>query len=187
MYFYLKGTIALHQKDSIVVECNGVGYQVFVSHPEDYELGTQMIVYTAFYIREEEQFLVGFKTFEEKELFNRLVSVKGVGAKIAIAILGGTTPQALIEAIDASNVLFLKKLPNVGPKTASQIILDLRGKLTYSNKSLSGDKNLDEAIDGLKSFGFKSAEIEVAVSKIPERGLSTEEYIRRALPLLRTK
>lgn len=187
MYFYLNGTIALHQKDSIVVDCHGVGYQVYVSHPEDYELGSTTMVYTAFYIREEEQFLVGFKTFEEKELFNRLVSVKGVGAKIAISILGGTTPTALVEAIDASNVMFLKKLPGVGPKTASQIILDLRGKLTYSTKSLSGDKNLDEAIEGLKSFGFKTAEIEVAVSKIAERGLTTEEYIRQALPLLRRK
>ena len=72
MYFYLEGIITLHQKDSIVVDCHGVGYQVFVSHPEDYELGSVQKVYTAFYIREDEQFLVGFKTFEEKQLFNKL-------------------------------------------------------------------------------------------------------------------
>ena len=65
MYFYLRGTIVLHQKGSIVIECNGVGYEVFVSHPEDYEIGEYMLVYTSFYVREDEQFLVGFKSFEE--------------------------------------------------------------------------------------------------------------------------
>lgn len=185
MYFYLEGIITLHQKDSIVVDCHGVGYQVFVSHPEDYELGRIEKVYTAFYVREDEQFLVGFKTFEEKLLFNKLVSVKGVGPKTAISALGGTTPDALIDAIDRSDMLFLKRLPSIGPKAANQIILDLRGKLAYSNKSNTGDKNMDEAMEGLKSFGFKDGEIAQAFSKIAERDLTTEEYIRKALNLLR--
>lgn len=187
MYFYLKGFIALQQKDSIVVECNGVGYEVTVPHPDAFELGTEQTVYTAFYVREDEQYLVGFKTFEEKTIFNKLIQVKGVGPKTAIACLGGTTPNKLVEAIDASDLLFLKKLPGIGPKAASQIILDLRGKITYSVKSLSGDKNLDEAIEGLKSLGFKLGEINNAFTKITERNLSTEEYIRLALPLLRRK
>lgn len=184
MYFYLEGIITLHQKDSIVVDCHGVGYQVYVSHPEDYELGAVAKVYTAFYVREDEQFLVGFKTFEEKLLFNRLISVKGVGPKTAIAALGGTTPDALIDAIDRNDLLFLKRLPSIGPKAASQIILDLRGKLAYSTRG-SGDRNMDEAIEGLKSFGFKQAEIDRAFGRIAETGLTTEEYIRRALNLLR--
>ena len=185
MYFYLEGIITLHQKDSIVVDCHGVGYQVFVSHPEDYELGSVQKVYTAFYIREDEQFLVGFKTFEEKQLFNKLVSVKGVGPKTAISALGGTTPDALIDAIDRNDVLFLRKLPAIGPKAANQIILDLRGKLAYANKTKTGNKNMDEAMEGLKSFGFKQSEIDSAFFNISEQDLTTEEYIRKALNLLR--
>ena len=145
MYFYLEGIITLHQKDSIVVDCHGVGYQVFVSHPEDYELGSVQKVYTAFYIRED----------------------------------------ALIDAIDRNDVLFLRKLPAIGPKAANQIILDLRGKLAYANKTKTGNKNMDEAMEGLKSFGFKQSEIDSAFSKISEQDLTTEEYIRKALNLLR--
>ena len=128
--------------------------------------------------------MVGFKTFYEKQIFNKLISVKGVGPKTAISALGGTTPEQLVSAIDRSDILFLKKLPSIGPKAASQIILDLRGKLTFSAETKTGDKNLDEAIDALKQFGFKANEITVAINKITERDLSTEEYIRKALSLL---
>lgn len=183
MYFYLRGKIALHQKGSIVVDCSGVGYQVLVSHPEDYPIGSEMLVYTVFYVREDEQFLVGFKTFEEKLLFIKLISVKGVGPKTAIAALGSTTPEKLIEAISSSNILFLKQLNGVGPKAASQIILDLRGKLTL-NDTKTGNQELDDAIDGLKSFGFTSKEILDAVSQISERGLTASDYISKALGYL---
>jgi Holliday junction DNA helicase RuvA len=183
MYFYLKGTIVLHQKGSIVIDVNGVGYQVLVSHPEDYPIGTQMLVYTVFYVREDEQFLVGFKTFEEKFLFSKLINVKGVGPKTAIAALGSSTPEKLTEAINGSNLLYLTSLNGVGPKAASQIILDLRGKLTL-NESKTGDKELDDAMEGLTQFGFTKKEIVDAISQIPERGLKAEEYIAKALPLL---
>jgi Holliday junction DNA helicase RuvA len=183
MYFYLKGQIALHQKNSIVVECQGVGYQVFVSHPEDYPISATMLVYTVFYVREDEQFLVGFKTFEEKRLFQKLISVKGVGPKTAINALGSTTPERLVQAINDSNLLFLKSLAGIGQKSASQIILDLRGKLTLTDTN-TGDKQLDEAMEGLKSFGFTNGEIVKAISQISERGLTTSEYISLALKYL---
>jgi holliday junction DNA helicase RuvA len=183
MYFYLRGKIALHQKSSIVIDVNGVGYEVLVSHPEDYPIGSQMLVYTVFYVREDEQFLVGFRTFEEKILFSKLISVKGVGPKTAINALGSSDPEKLTEAINSSNLLYLKGLNGVGPKAASQIILDLRGKLTAKDTH-SGDKELDDAIQGLKSFGFTNKEIEEAVSKISSRGLKAEEYISQALPYL---
>lgn len=183
MYFYLRGTIVLHQKNSIVIECNGVGYEVFVSHPEEYIIGDMMLVYTSFYVREDEQFLVGFKSFEEKMLFNKLVSVKGIGPKTAISALGSTTPSLLIDAIDRNDIIYLKKLNGIGNKAATQIILDLRGKL-LKNDAKTGDKALDDAVDGLRSFGFKTNEINSVLEKIQERGLSCEEYIKRALSLL---
>ncbi|MDD4532674.1 MAG: Holliday junction branch migration protein RuvA [Bacilli bacterium] len=183
MYFYLKGQIAFHQKNSIVIECQGVGYQVYVSHPEDYPISATMLVYTVFYVREDEQFLVGFKTFEEKRIFQKLISVKGIGPKTAINALGSTTPERLVQAINDSNLLFLKSLAGIGQKSASQIILDLQGKLTVSGTN-TGDKELDEAMEGLKTFGFTNGEIAKAVGQIAERGLTAEEYISLALKYL---
>ena len=183
MYFYLRGTIVLHQKGSIVIECNGVGYEVFVSHPEDYEIGEYMLVYTSFYVREDEQFLVGFKSFEEKMIFNKLIQVKGVGPKTAIQALGRKNNKKLIDAINREDMLFLKKLNGIGPKAANQIILDLRNKITLQS-SVTGDKELDDAIDGLKSFGFTKSEIDNAISKIDDRGLTCEQYIKKALTFL---
>lgn len=184
MYYYLHGTVTIHGKDSVVIECNGIGYEVLVSHPEDYRIGDAVRVYTAFYSREEEQYLIGFKTFEEKALYLKLTSVKGVGPKSAMSILGGASAVRVKEAIDASDVLFLSHLPNIGPKTAKQIVLDLRGKLTYTSGSPSGDKNLDDAIIGLKNMGFRKEEVDEVLLKIPERGLTTEEFLRKALILL---
>jgi len=183
MYFYLKGQIALHQKNSVVIECDGVGYQVFVSHPEDYPIAVTMLIYTMFYVRENEQFLIGFKTFEEKRLFKKLISVKGVGPKTAINALGSTTPERLVQAINDSNLLFLKSLTGIGQKAGSQIILDLRGKITLSDTN-TGDKELDEAMEGLKSFGFTKKEIIGAVSQIDVRGKAASEYISMALKFL---
>ena len=183
MYFYLRGKITLHQKGSIVIDVNGVGYQVLVSHPEDYPIGEEMLVYTVFYIRQEEQFLVGFHSFEEKIFFAKLISVKGIGPKTAISALGSSSVEKLTEAINSSNLLYLMSLDGIGKKAASQIVLDLRGKLTNLD-SKTGDKELDDAIEGLKSFGFTKKEIVDALSLIPERGLKAEEYISKALPLL---
>jgi len=184
MYYYLRGTIALYEKDAIVVDCNGVGYYVYVSKPENFPIGETITVYTSLHTREDEQFLVGFRTFEEKQVFNKLTSVKGVGPKTALSALGGATPAQICDAIENANVLFLKKLPGIGPKAANQIVLDLRGKLSYSSTSQTGDKNMDDAMIGLRQFGFKAAEISAAMNKITERGLSTEEYVRKALALL---
>lgn len=184
MYYYLRGMIAFHEKDRIVVDVNGVGYYIYVSRPDDFPIGDNMTIYTSMYFREDEQYLIGFKTLEEKQVFNKLLSVKGVGPKSAIGALSGATPSQIVEAIENSNVLFLKKLPGIGPKAANQIVLDLRGKIAYSATSKSGDKNLDDAMLGLKQLGFTSAEINAACNKIVERGLTTEEYIRKALAIL---
>lgn len=184
MYYYLHGTVTMHLKNAVVVECGGVGYDVLVSHPADFSVGETVRLYTSFYVREDGQFLVGFSSFAEKAVYEKLVSVKGLGPKTAMSILGGCSVQRLQQAIEASDVAFMKKLPNVGPKMASQIVLDLKGKLTLPLTSGSGEKELDDAVIGLKNMGFSQQEIDSAVQDIPDRGLTTEEYLRRALSLL---
>lgn len=184
MYYYLHGNVTMHLKDSIVVECAGVGYRVLVSHPEDFIVGATQRIYVSLCTSQDEQYLVGFSSFAEKSIYERLITVKGVGPRSAMSILGGCSVERLRQAIDDSDVAFLRRLPNVGPKTASQIVLDLRGKLTLPIGSASGDRALDDAMIGLRNMGFTSQEIDEAVSRIPDRGLETEEYLRRALAIL---
>ncbi len=186
MYFYLKGQVVIHQKGSIVIDVNNIGYQVLVSHPEDYIINQTYLVYTSFFVREDEQYLVGFKTFEEKMLFTKLIGVKGVGPKSAISLLGTCKLEELVNAINSSNLLFLKSLPGIGPKTATQIILDLKGKINLES-NVSGDQNLDDAIQALKSFGFTLKEINLAFKDIRQGNMTCEEYITYGLKKLNNK
>ena len=185
MYYYFHGMITMHTANSIVVECHGVGYECLVSHPEDYPIGETMFVFAALYMHEDEQFLIGFKTIEEKHFYQKLMGVSGVGPKTAMNILSSTSVDRLSDAIEKSDQSYLTSLPGVGKKTASQIILDLKGKLIVPvNMRSFGEKNMELAFEGLKGLGFKVKEIEEALNGIPERGLSVEEYMTRCLRLL---
>lgn len=184
MYFYLHGLVTMHTADSVVVECNGVGYDCLVSHPSDFPIGENMFVFTALYTHEDDSFLIGFKTLEEKNFYGKLTSVSGVGPKTAMNILSSTSIDRLKKAIEESDQVFLTNLPGIGKKTASQIILDLKGKLVDAAVSPLSEKNLALAYDGLKGLGFKTKEINDAFARITERNLSVEEYMTRALKLL---
>ena len=159
MYYYLHGMVTMHVDNSIVVECNGVGYDCYVAHPDDFPIGETMFVFISFYAHEDEQFMVGFRTLEQRE--------------------------RLKAAIDQADQKYLTNLPGIGKKTASQIILDLRGKLVdHVQPSYSSDTEVKLAFEGLKNLGFQTKEINSAFDQIPERGLKAEEYMTRALRIL---
>jgi Holliday junction DNA helicase RuvA len=188
MYYYLHGMITMHTATSIVVECHGVGYDCLVSHPEDYPIGESLFVFVSYYCHEDDQFFVGFKTMEEKDLYQKLISVKGIGPKTALAALSASSVNRLQDAINNSEENYLIRLPGIGRKNASQIILDLKGKLTLpSTITNTGEKNLDLAYDGLKGLGFKDKEIQEAFDSITERGLSVQEYMSLSLKALNRK
>lgn len=186
MYYYLHGIIALHTKNSIVIECGGVGYDVLVTHVDEFPIGETLFVYVCYVHNENEEYFVGFKTLKEKELYLALTSVKGIGPKTALSCLSTTSCDRLSDAIERADDVFLMRLPGVGKKSASQIILDLKGKLTMmvSEESYTLSKNMDLAKEALKSMGFKEKEIKDALSQIQDKDLSAEDYIRIALPLL---
>ena len=185
MYHYLHGMITMHTENAVVVECQGVGYECLVSHPEDFPIGESMFVFVCFFVHEDEQYLVGFKTKEEKDFFQRLTSVSGVGTKTAMNLLSNSSVERLSSAIDKSDQNYLMSMPGIGKKTASQIILDLKGKLVIpvTTRSFS-EKNMELAFEGLKGLGFKVREIEEALNHIQERNLSVEDYMTRCLRLL---
>lgn len=189
MIAFLKGDIVDISVDSILIDVNGVGYYVNVGKPQDFAYG-QALVYTYYHVKEDEVSLYGFKTKQEQDLFMRLINVSGIGPKTASGILGATTVNALISAIELSNVAFLKKLPSIGPKAAQQIILDLKGKLVADkdeNKASNKKSDLySDVYDALRQFGFKVSEIDNVINKVENiESKKPNEIIKDCLKMLR--
>lgn len=191
MYYYLKGTIVEHFENNIVIDVGGIGYQVLVMRVEDFPLLEMVRVYISHIVREDEEYFVGFKSLKEKEVFTKLISVKGIGPRTALSALRGISIDEFITCIEFEDVKRLKKLDGIGPKAASQIILDLKGSLsnfgviTPKVSKPTFNKNQLDAIEGLKMWGFKVKDIEECMSKIEDNSLSAEEYIKTCLRMLR--
>ena len=182
MIYFVKGKIALIEDGSVVVDVNNVGYQLLVSHLDEYQVGEEVLMYTYNVVREDENYLIGFKDLEEKKVFLSLIKVKGLGPKTVINALSATRPTEVINAISSNNVAFLKKLPGLGAKAAGQIILDLKGELTGSK---GNPKQYEEVYDALKSLGFKGAAIDRVLATINEPNATTEDILRIALSRLK--
>ncbi len=181
MIYYLKGKVTYKEKETIVVDVSGVGYEVYVSHLDSYNIGDDVFIYTYEVIREDEEYLIGFSSKEEKDVFLSLIKVKGLGPKIVINALSNTTPELVMSAIAANNVAYLKNLPGIGQKAASQIILDLKGEITGSK----GDPTVyDEVKDALKGLGYKASQIDRVLPSINIPNGTSEEIIKEALKQL---
>lgn len=178
MVFYLKGKISAIFNERIVLETNDIGYVMFVSRPDRYKIGESRQIYTYEHIHEDEHYLVGFDTLEEKKMFLYLISVNGLGPKTALSMQRNATDEEIYNAIQSSNVSFLKKLPGVGGKSAEQIILDLKGRIfgRKANPSLH-----QEATLALKEMGYKKKQIENVLSNINDPSLNLDGLIKLAL------
>lgn len=181
MYAYIKGIVTEVGVSYIVVDHQGMGYMIFVAMPERYQVNETYTVYLYQYVREDEQSLYGFFTREEKDLFLRLINVKGVGCKMALGMFTGSV-DGIVDAIERENILYLKKFPKVGEKVARQIILDLKGKLvTSSTANVNSDQS--ELIDALKALGYKQTNIQKILPQI-DHSAKIEVQIREALKRL---
>ena len=185
MYDYIKGTITNIKHNSIVVDNNGIGYLIYVSNPYSFELGRDYKVYVYQQIKEDENSLFGFKTLEEKEFFLKLISVSGVGCKMALPILAVGSIEGIMDAIDRENVLYLKKFPKIGDKLAKQIILDLKGKLEFIGVGITDDivETENELKDVLIGLGYKEKELKPVLAKV-DTSLPIEGQVKDALKLL---
>ena len=181
MYSYIKGIITIIETSYIVVENNGIGYMVFVSNPYSYKLNEEVTIYLYQQIREDENTLYGFKTKEDKELFLKLISVKGLGCKMALPMFSGDNMSSILNAIEEGNINYLKKFPKIGDKVARQIILDLKGKLASDQSNLKED--FSELTETLKSLGYKPNDIKKVLPQI-DISLSLEKQVKEALKVL---
>lgn len=195
MYAYIKGTLEIKASDHVVVEANGVGYRIFMSGNTIQRLGelnSNVKVFTHYHVREDNINLYGFYNLEELRMFELLISVSGVGAKSAIAILSNITPSAFALAVISNDVKALTKLPGIGAKSAQRIILELKDKLKTEETIaaegdfeiqtvLAKDDNMHEAISALQVLGYPVKDATKAVSSIDCTGLSVEDIIKKAL------
>lgn len=181
MYSYIKGIITEVESNYIVIENNEIGYLVYTANPYSFNLNEEYKVYTYQNVKEDELTLYGFKTKEEKNLFLKLIEVKGLGCKMALPIIATGSINGIIDAIERENVLYLKKFPKIGDKVARQIILDLKGKLV-SNGEIEENSN-DELIEALKGLGYKTSDISKVIKQVNSTD-TLENQIKECLKLL---
>ena len=180
MYSYIKGIVTILESNYIVLENNGIGYMIFVSNPYSYKLNIEYTVYVYEHIREDENTLYGFKEEEDKKLFLKLINVKGLGPKMALPILFDDNKNEIYNAIENGDINYLKKFPKIGDKVARQIVLDLKGKLTFTDNKTDDYKELT---DTLKSLGYKAQDIKKILPSI-DFSLTLEKQVKEALKLL---
>lgn len=179
MYGYIKGKIKDTDTTYVIVDNNNIGYNIYVANPYHYQIDTEYLIYTYTYVKEDEISLYGFLTKEEKNLFYKLISVKGIGPKAAMSILASGTVEGILDAIERENILYLKKIPKIGDKAARQIILDLKGKLA---KSDNNNVNF-ELMEALEALGYKARDINKIIGNI-DSNIPIELQIKEALKLL---
>lgn len=181
MYSYLIGKISQIRPTYIVLETNNIGYELIVSNPYSFELGAEMKVYVFKRVREPDVFLYGFKTLELKDLFLKLINVPGIGPKSALSILASDNTNELIRAIDESNAKYLTKFPGIGMKSAQQIILDLKGKLTLEEETVPNQ--LEDVSLALSALGYSKVEINRTLKKITPSE-HVDKMVKEALQIL---
>ncbi|WP_294578570.1 Holliday junction branch migration protein RuvA [uncultured Thomasclavelia sp.] len=185
MYSYIVGEIVAINADHIVIDNQGIGYLVYVSNPYEFSKNETIKVFIYQHVREDGIVLYGFKTDDEKEMFLKLILVKGIGCKTAIGILATGDVNSIIDAIETGNVSYLKKIPGIGPKAAGQIILDLQGK--FKNRpmeSLVANDDLEEALEVLLALGYRKSEVDRVLKRIRNEKLDINGYVKKALSLL---
>ena len=188
----LSGTLLDKTPPYLVIDVNGVGYEVeaplgvFSDLPEN---GKQVAILIHHHFSQDSQTLYGFASLEEREVFRKLLKISGIGAKMALAILSGASGEELAHYVASGDVAALTRVPGIGKKTAERIIMELRDKLTDISigsgamprgAPVSTDP-LTEASHALTSLGYKPAEVSRMVSAVAEADMDAETIIRKAL------
>lgn len=179
MFDFIKGKVERVVSKNIVLENNNIGFIIHTANPYSYKEGEEVCVYTYTYIREEIFDLYGFKSIEERDLFIKLISVKGIGPKGALAIIASGQIEELKDAIRRGDSRYLQKFPGIGPKSSGQIVLDLRGKL---DEDYVSDPKKETVLDALRSLGYKNSELKSLDKFINENiDLPIEKLIKLSL------
>ena len=193
MYNYIIGKVTYAMGNTLVVENNGIGYEIGVSATTLYDCctpGEIVKIYTYLYVREDTFALYGFSKLEEKTLFLRLIEISGVGPKLAMQILGGMDLNSLTVAIATGDIKTLSKIKGLGKKTAELIVVSMRDQVSADMASAISplekyaDKDQSEAVFALVSLGMSNTEAVKLVAEIAKTTSGLENIIREALKRL---
>lgn len=198
----LRGIILEKQPPEILIEVNGVGYEVTMPMTCFYELpdnGQETVILTHFIVREDAQLLYGFNNKQERRLFRELIKVNGVGPKLALAILSGMSAEQFVGAVEQGEIKTLVKLPGVGTKTAERLVVEMKDRFKnfggellsqtissdskdLSVQSLRSSSQIEsEAISALITLGYKPQEASKIISKVIKPDMDSETLIKEAL------
>ena len=196
MISYIKGILEYMSPGMVVVVNHGIGYQMMVpmrgeSFPK---IGQEIKIYTHMHVREDDVSLFGFLSKEEKEAFELLIGVNGIGPKVGLSVLSTLSVYELKMAVISEDVKTISKTPGLGPKGAKKLILELKDKLSFEELEEDGvgaeifDTSADSSdsvmitIEGLVSLGYSKSEAAIAVNKVEDaKDLTPEELLKKAL------
>jgi Holliday junction DNA helicase RuvA len=185
----LRGILAEKKPPFLIVDINGVGYEVQASMTTIYALpgvGEKVFLYTHFVVREDAQLLYGFATERERLVFRELIKVNGVGPKLALAILSGMDINNLLQSINDRDSSRLMKIPGVGKKTAERLIIEMKDGsfsdiVLTSNNKVATDSAEQDAVSALVALGYKLSDAQTRVRKVYTADANSETLIRLAL------
>ncbi|MES2588417.1 MAG: Holliday junction branch migration protein RuvA [Bacteroidota bacterium] len=191
MISHLNGKLIEKNPTNLIVECNGVGYEVKISLHTFSSLKSEesIFIYTQLIVREDAQILYGFSTKDERDMFNYLISVSGIGPNTAMIMLSSLVPEEIASAITTEDVKTIQSIKGIGVKTAQRVIIDLKDKVSKLNLSTGnifseGNTNRFDALNALVSLGFDKKVIDKALDKISTGDESVEQLIKSALKIL---
>jgi len=185
----LSGILLEKNPPEVLVDCNGVGYEVHVSMSTFYNLphtGEKVTLLTHFIVREDAQLLYGFGTAEEREAFRQLIKISGVGPRTALAVLSGMSVAELAQAVSLQEAGRLIKVPGIGKKTAERLLLELKGKLGADMGAAHAQPGSDAQADilqALLALGYSDKEAAAALKALP-KDVGVSEGIKLALKAL---
>ncbi len=193
MIGFLRGTIHEKQAPHVVIDVNGVGYDIETPMSSFFNLpavGDNILIRTHLVVREDAHILYGFLTEQERALFRSLIKVNGVGPKVALGILSGVSVDDFCLWVSDNNVAALVRLPGIGKKTAERLIIDMRDRLPEqltgvanvpSGVTIQPASSMEEAISALIALGYKPQDAEKRARAVADTDASSEQIIRSAL------
>lgn len=191
----LRGKLAAKHPPQLLIDVQGVGYEVEAPMSTIYELpavGEAVSLHTHLVVKEDAHTLYGFASEAERRLFRALIRISGVGPKMALTLLSGMRPEEFRRCVEHEDVAQLTRLPGIGKKTAERLLLELKDKIADwlegpnapvmgSAPPLSGDTEIQDAVSALVALGYKPAEAGKLAQKVAEEGMPSDEIIRLAL------
>ncbi|HHX60307.1 MAG TPA: Holliday junction branch migration protein RuvA [Epulopiscium sp.] len=197
MIIYIKGILKNITEKNVIVDVQGIGYEILMPQSLSLKLPpceNEVKIHTYDHVREDARILYGFITTQEKEMFEEILTVNGIGPKAAMNILSGLTPNEIINAVISKDIKSLTTVPGIGPKTAQRMVLELKDKFSAADifalpeepENGQNTSHTGDAIDALGTLGYARMDAMDVVKRVYTEGMEVEEILKKALKVLAT-